>query len=93
MALCPDRVQSRKSDRKTENHQRREGINSAVNFAKSLRVSQGLPSGEQPVLGSPDNCPQELEVFAVIIVPPSPIIITNYYNYCYYYDFDFRKLL
>lgn len=95
MALCPERVQSRKFDRKTENYQRREGINFAVdfNFAKSLRILQGLPSGEQPVPGSPDNCLQELEVFAVAIVPASPIIITIYYYYCYYYDFNFRKSL
>lgn len=87
------RVQSRKFDKKTENYERREGINFAVNFAKSLRISQGLPSGEQPVLGSPDNCLQELEVFAVVIAPASPIIITIYYYYCYYYDFNFSKLL
>lgn len=93
MVLCLDRVQSRKFDKKTENYERREGINFAVNFAKSLRISQGLPSGEQPVLGSPDNCLQELEVSAVVIAPASPIIITIYYYYCYYYDFNFRKLL
>jgi len=93
MALCPDRVQTRKFDRKTENYQRREVISFAVNFAKSLRISRGLPSGEQPVLGSPDNCLQELEVVAVVIVPASPIITTIYYYYCHYYDFNFRKLL
>lgn len=76
MALCPDRVQSRKSDRKTANYQRREGINFVVNFAKSQRISQGLSNVEQPVLGSPDSCLQELEVSAVIIVPACPVIIT-----------------
>lgn len=81
MALCLDKVQSRKLDRKTA----RKGINFAVSFAKSLRISRGLPSGEQPVLGSPDNCLQELEVFAVVTA--FPIILTIYYYYCYYYDF------